>query len=209
MGAQYDSQSGRLTLEQAVELKTYRGGDAVEIHAQHAELDRGAQLCVLRSATADYRGGQAGAAQVKILFRTDGSAVRLDATGGFTLATATGGHLAAPVGWMEFDEHNQPRHAHMEGGVTMDSVNAVRTVHGTSPTAELEFTAAGRVAPRPPGDRRGAREPGNEPGRARTGAGCAAALEQDLALAGGRRGFPRARARDRWNRRPFTARAAW
>ena len=23
---------------------------------------------------------------------------------------------------MDFDEHNQPRHGHMEGGVTMDSV---------------------------------------------------------------------------------------
>ncbi len=68
MGAQYDSQSGYLTLEQAVELTTYRGGDAVEIHAQHAEIDRSAQLCLLRAATADYRGGQAGAAQAKILF---------------------------------------------------------------------------------------------------------------------------------------------
>ena len=144
-GRQYDSQSGYLTLEQAVELTTHRGGDAVEIHAQHAELDRSARLCLLRAATADYRGGQADAAQAKILFRVDGSAARLDATGGFTLATATGGHLAAPMGWMEFDEHNQPRHGHMEGGVTMDSVNAVRTVHGTSPTAELEFTAKGQL----------------------------------------------------------------
>ena len=134
-----------------------------EIHAQHAEFDRGAQLCLLRAATADYRGGQAGAAQAKILFRDDGSVARLDATGGFTLATATGGHLASPVGWMDFDEHNQPRHGHMEGGVTMDSANAVRTVHGTSPTAELEFTAAGPVAPRAPGARRGDRQPGNEP----------------------------------------------
>ncbi len=136
MGAQFDSQSGYLTLEQAVELTTYRGRDAVRIHAQHAELDRNAQLCLLRSATADYRGGQAGAAQAKLLFRTDGSAQRLDATGGFTLATAMGGRLAAPMGWMEFDDHSQPRHAHLEGGVTMDSVNAVRTVHGTSPMAE-------------------------------------------------------------------------
>ena len=126
-------------------LTTYQGGDAVDIHAQHAEIDRGAQLCMLRAATADYRGGQAGAAQAKLLFRTDGSAARLDATGGFTLATAAGGRLAAPTGWMEFDEHNQPRHGHMEGGVTMDSVSAVRTVHGTSPTAELEFTAAGQL----------------------------------------------------------------
>ncbi len=145
MGAQYDSQSGYLTLDQSVELTTYRGGNAVEIHAQHADLDRSAQLCLLRAATADYRGGQAGAAQAKIFFRIDGSVARLDATGGFTLATATGGHLASPVGWMEFDEHNQPRHGHMEGGVTMDSANAVRTVHGTSPTAELQFTAEGQL----------------------------------------------------------------
>ena len=145
MGAQYDSQSGNLTLEQAVELTTYRGGNAVEIYAQHAEIDRNTQLCLLRSATADYRGGQAGAAQAELLFRTNGSAQRLDAAGGFTLATAAGGRLAAPTGWMEFDEHSQPRHAHLEGGVTMDSVSAVRTVHGTSPTAELEFTGAGQL----------------------------------------------------------------
>jgi lipopolysaccharide export system protein LptA len=145
IGAQYDSQSGYLTLQQAVQLTTYKGRDAVEIHAQHAEIDRGAQLCLLRAATADYRGGQAGAAQVKLLFRTDGSAARLDAIGGFTLTTAAGGRLAAPTGWMEFDEHNQPRHGHMEGGVSMDSVGAYRTVHGTSPTVDLEFTAGGQL----------------------------------------------------------------
>ena len=145
IGAQYDSQRGNLTLQQAVQLTTYKGRDAVEIHAQHAEIDRGAQLCLLRATTADYQGGQAGAAQAKLLFRTDGSAARLDATGGFTLTTAAGGRLAAPTGWMEFDEHNQPRHGHMEGGVSMDSVSAYRTVHGTSPTADLEFTAGGQL----------------------------------------------------------------
>jgi lipopolysaccharide export system protein LptA len=50
---------------------------------------------------------------------------------------------------MEFDEHNQPRHGHMEGGVTMDSVSEAegrrRQVHGTSPTAELEFNARGQL----------------------------------------------------------------
>ena len=145
IGARYDSQSGYLTLQQAVELTTHKGRDAVEIHAQHAEIDRGAQLCLLRTATADYRGGQAGAAQAKLLFRTDGSAARLDATGGFTLTNAAGGRLAAPTGWMEFDEHNQPRRGHMEGGVSMDSVSPYRTVHGTSPTADLEFTAGGQL----------------------------------------------------------------
>jgi hypothetical protein len=94
-----------------------------------------------RSTTA----GEADAAEAKILFRTDGSAERLDAKGGFTLATANGGHVAAPVAWMDFDEHSKPRQGHMEGGVTMDSANEGRTMHGTAPTAELEFDAKGEL----------------------------------------------------------------
>ena len=144
-GASYDSQSGHLTLEQSVEMTTHRGADEVQIHAQHAELDRGAQTCVLMQAEAGYNGGQANAAEAKILFRADGSAERLDAKGGFTVVAANGGHLAAPVAWMDFDAKSEPRHGHMEGGVTMDSANAARTVHGTSPTAELEFSAKGEL----------------------------------------------------------------
>ena len=143
IGAKYDSQSGFLTLDHAVELTTHRGDDLVEIHAQHAEFDRGAQICLLQTAAADYRGGQADAARARILFRMDGSAERLDVTGGFALRTAAGGHLASPTAWMDFDEHNQPRQGHLEGGVTMDSAKDDRTIHGTSPTAELEFTAQG------------------------------------------------------------------
>jgi lipopolysaccharide export system protein LptA len=55
MGASYNSQTGYLTLEQAVELTTQRGTDPVEIHAQHAEFDRNAQVCWLHAVAADYR----------------------------------------------------------------------------------------------------------------------------------------------------------
>ena len=145
IGASYDSQSGYLTLVQAVELTTRRGGDEIEIHAQHAEFDRGAQTCVLAKAEAAFHGGQADADAAKIMFREDGSAERLDAKGGFTLTTTKGGHVAAPVAWMEFDEHSEPVHGHMEGGVTMDSASAGRTMHGKSPTAELNFAAKGEL----------------------------------------------------------------
>ncbi len=144
-GATYDSQNGHLTLDRAVELTTQRSGGAVKIIAQHAEFDRGADTCWLLAATADYHGARADAAQATILFRPDGSAATLDATGGFTLATRTGGHLAAPAATMDFDEHSQPRHGHLEGGVTVDSVKEGRTVHGTSPTVELEFAGQGRL----------------------------------------------------------------
>jgi len=149
MGATYDSDQGLLVLDHAVELTTRRGTQTVQIHAQHAVFERQTQLCLLHEATADYKGVEAKAGDAKVLFREDGSAVRLDAMNGFTLATATGGHLASPTGHMEFDEHNQPRHGHMEGGVVMDSVSEnagrKRQMHGTSPMADLEFNAQGQM----------------------------------------------------------------
>jgi lipopolysaccharide export system protein LptA len=153
MGATFESQQGHLVLNEAVVLNTERNGEAVEIHAHHAEFERETGLCHLQTAKADYRGGEATAGAAQILFREDGSAVRLDATGGFALATATGGHIAAPTGTLDFNEHNQPRHGHLEGGVTMDSSKdssgergtMSRKVHGTSPTAELEFTPQGEL----------------------------------------------------------------
>ena len=145
MGATYDSQKGYLTLDHAVELTSQRGSQAAKIRAQHAEFDRGAQTCWLRTATADYRNAQADATEAEIFFREDGTTQRLNATGGFTLSTADGGRIAAPTATMDFDEHSEPHHGRLEGGVAMDSVREGRIVHGTSPTADLEFTNQGNL----------------------------------------------------------------
>ena len=145
MGATYDSQQGSLVLDRSVELTGSRNGEPVRIHAAHLEFTRDDNLCRLQAATADYRGGQASAALVKVLFRPDGSAEHLDASGGFTAITATGGHLQAPTATMDLDEKSEPRRGHLEGGVTMDSDNGARTVHGTSPTAEIEFSSRGEL----------------------------------------------------------------
>jgi lipopolysaccharide export system protein LptA len=151
MGATYDSKLGHLVLDRAVELNSRRGNDPVEIHAQHAEFDRASQNCIMHAAAANYRDGVATAGDAKIVFRQDGTVVHLDAMNGFTLTTATGSHVAAPKASMDFNEHNQPRHGHLENGVTMDSASEnesesgkqTRHVHGASPTAELDFTAQG------------------------------------------------------------------
>jgi lipopolysaccharide export system protein LptA len=150
MGASYNSK-GFLVLDKAVELNTKRGNETVLIRAQHAEFERETRLCRMHAATADYRGGEATAGDAKVLFRDDGSAIRLDAMNGFTLVTATGGHIAAPMGSMDFNEHNQPRHGRLEGGVQMDSTRQgkdgaeVRRMRGTAPTADLEFNARGEL----------------------------------------------------------------
>jgi lipopolysaccharide export system protein LptA len=151
MGANYDSQKGFLVLDRAVELNTRRNGSTVLIHALHAEFERDSHLCRLHAATANYRGGEATAGDAKVLFRDDGSAARLDAVNGFNLVTATGGHVTAPTGFMEFDEHNQPQHGHLEGGVRMDSTRLAedgaveRRMRGSSPAAELDFNPKGEL----------------------------------------------------------------
>ncbi len=149
VGATYDSEQGHLVLDRQVELNLKRNGENVAVHADHAEFERGDMICNLRGAAADYRHGEATAGIATIVFREDGSAVRLDAGDGFTMTTATGGRLAAPTGWLVFNDRNQPRQGHLEGGVAMDSLThtdqAERRSHGTSPTAELEFTEDGQL----------------------------------------------------------------
>ncbi|HZP03661.1 MAG TPA: LptA/OstA family protein [Terracidiphilus sp.] len=150
IGASYDSQQGFLVLDHDVQLTARptagrRGAGPVEIRAARAEFYRDTNLCVLRTASTEYRGDRATAANAQILFRDDGSAVRLEAAGGFTLASATGSHLAAPTASMDFDEDNQPTHGHLDGGVTMDSASNGRTVRGTSPTMELAFASRGEL----------------------------------------------------------------
>lgn len=143
MGASFDSQAGHLMLDHAVELNVHRASDNVVLTAQHAEFERGDLLCNLQGATARFRNGAASAGRAVVAFRPDGSAIRLDATSGFSVTTAADAHVAAPTGSLEFDDHNQPRHARLEGGVTMDSNANGRQVAGSAPTAQLEFTSGG------------------------------------------------------------------
>jgi lipopolysaccharide export system protein LptA len=144
-GASFDSQHGLLVLSRDVELVAARVGGTVRLHAQHAEFSRDALTCNMNGAAADFRDGQAKATEATVLFRQDGSAKRLDANKGFTLATNTGGRISAPAGSLDFDEHNQPQHGHLAGGVQMESITPVRQVHGSSPTAELVFSENGEL----------------------------------------------------------------
>lgn len=146
-GAIFDSQQGTLVLDRDVELNTHRAGESVALRAAYAEFERDARVCRLRAATATYRGGEATAGQAKIEFRDDGSAERLEASDGFTLATANGGHMGAPGGEMEFDTRNRPQRGRLTGGVKMDaksrSTRGERILQGTAPTVQVDFTPQG------------------------------------------------------------------
>ncbi len=143
VGAMFDSDKGQLVLDHQVELNVKRGLERVVLHARHAEFERDSLLCRMQGAQGSFRGGDASAGEANLLFRSDGSAVRLDASQGFTLTTATSARVAAPRATLEFDEHNQPRHGRLEGGATVDSPDNGRKVHGSAPTADLGFTSQG------------------------------------------------------------------
>jgi lipopolysaccharide export system protein LptA len=143
MSASYDSQHGELVLTGSVELNAQRGSDTVRINAQRADFARDSYLCMLASATAKYRHGDARAQQAKISFRDDGSAEELDATNGLELTTASGGRVAAPTGSLRFNASNQPVSGHLDGGVVLDSHQDDRSLQGKAPSAVLEFAPAG------------------------------------------------------------------
>jgi lipopolysaccharide export system protein LptA len=85
-------------------------------------------------ATANYRGGEATAGDAKVLFRDDGSAVRLDAMNGFNLVTATGGHMTAPTGAMDF-QRAQPAATWSAGRRREDGFHSGDGGRGRSETA--------------------------------------------------------------------------
>jgi len=152
VGATFDSQQGKMVLGSAVELHLHRGAEAVELHATHAEFERGSMACRLQSVRAQMNQSEATAGTALVVFRPDGSAQRLDATDGFTMTNKGANRITAPRGTMEFDEKNHPSRGQMEGGVVMDSESAGRdsesagrTLHGVSPRAEFTFGSDGAL----------------------------------------------------------------
>ncbi len=146
IGAIFDSANGQLILNASVELNVKRGADKVLLRAQHAEFERSDLACNLREASANYRNGQAFAGSARVLFRADGTAVRLDARDGLAVTTPAGTRVTAPEGTLDFNERNQPHHARLAGGVTMDAMTEARQMRGTAPTAVLEFTGGGELS---------------------------------------------------------------
>jgi lipopolysaccharide export system protein LptA len=143
VGAKYDAHDGVLVLDRDVELSIERGTQPIKMFARHAEFERDEKACTLSAATVRYGNGASSAEVAKIYFRDDGSAQRLEAAGGFSMTTQTGGRLSAPRGILAFDEHNEPLHGHLDGGVLIDSDNSGRKVHGAAPSMALVFAGKG------------------------------------------------------------------
>jgi len=150
IGATYDSAKGELILDHAVELHVDRDNAQkisvpVTVHAGHAEFERNQQTCLLTQALADFSSGTAQMGNALIHFREDGSVLKLDGSGNVDLKTNKGGHMTAPRGTLDFDEHNHPSRGLLEGGAELEMIQPNRQIQGTSPTARLLFDAQGQL----------------------------------------------------------------
>jgi len=143
VGAKYDAPDGVLVLDHDVELSINRGQQPLKMFARHAEFNRDDQACTMQAATVRYGNNASSAETAKIFFRDDGSAERLDANGGISITTLTGGRLGSPRGTLTFDEHNQPLHGRLDGGVLIDSDTDGRKIHGSAPSMDLVFGGGG------------------------------------------------------------------
>jgi lipopolysaccharide export system protein LptA len=145
IGATYDSQNGQLILDREVELHVARTGGPITVHAGHAEFEHDQMVCRLTQAKAEYTGGMAQTANAVIHFREDGSASQLYGSGGVDLQTQAGSHVTAPMGTLEFDEDNHPRHGVLQGGAHLETSQPNRQIQGSSPTAQLSFDKQGQL----------------------------------------------------------------
>jgi lipopolysaccharide export system protein LptA len=154
IGATYNSQAAELILDHAVELVA--NGMAVDgkptgmhgpftVHATHADFHRDDYLCLLTQARAEYTGGAAQAAAAQLHFREDGTVAHIYGSGGVDLRSAGGTHVTAPLGSLDFDEHNHPQTGDLKGGARLERHEPGRDDEGSAPSAHLVFDSKGEL----------------------------------------------------------------
>jgi lipopolysaccharide export system protein LptA len=149
-GAEYNSDSGLLVLQSAVNVSGMKNGEPTVLTASRAELDRLSESVVLTHATYTVVGGDAGsrvakAERVKAMLRHGGSVERVLAEGGVSMTDGAGATVTATRGEAHMTEANQPQTAMLAGSVRYGVDEALRQTRGEAEEAHGRFDKAGRL----------------------------------------------------------------
>ena len=139
IGGDYNSKTGVLILQSAVELHASQDGTPSVVYAQHAQLLRDTHIAYLLVARSEYEGGHNSADQAILHFRPDGTLQHLDAENHVHMVTAEGSELYSSTATAEFDEHSQPLTAHAGGGVNFLSDSPDSSMHGNAVDGYMKF----------------------------------------------------------------------
>ncbi|HEY0759402.1 MAG TPA: LptA/OstA family protein [Acidisarcina sp.] len=140
-GASYNSQEGVLVLESAVQLDSSSNGKPVSLKAEHAQITRDSRQAFLLNAVAEYDGERTSSDSAIVYFRPDGSAEHVDAKGHVEIAAGGGQQLKAETAQMLFDQHSQPQHIDLAGGIFLVANDQVHHMHGAAVEAKLQYGA--------------------------------------------------------------------
>ncbi len=141
-GAEFDTGEGVVHLLADVRVEGTLRGTQGTLTATKADLDRNQNVIDLTSPVA-RTGGRTGSAQSAVLhLRKDGSAERVEASGGVTLKQDTRTITAATL-HAGMNERSQMQRADLGGGVALLDTNAERPTHAIANTAKIVCDAAG------------------------------------------------------------------
>ncbi len=139
IGGDYNSKTGVLILQSAVELHADQNGSPSVVYAEHAQLLRDSHVAYLLHARSEYEGGHDSADQAIVHFRPDGSIQHLDAQDHVHMVTADHAELYSTTASADFDAHSQPLDARAGGGVNFVSESAQSNMHGNAVEGTLIF----------------------------------------------------------------------
>ncbi len=141
IGGDYNSKTGVLVLETAVELHADQNGSPSVVYAEHAQLLRDSHVAYLLRARSEYEGGQNSADTAVLQFRPDGSLEHLDAHDHVHMLSSDGAELYASTAAADFDAKSQPLGARAGGGVNFISDTPESNMHGNAVDGALQFSA--------------------------------------------------------------------
>jgi lipopolysaccharide export system protein LptA len=144
-GAQYNSKTGVLVLDNQVEITSDNNGKTAVVHATHAQMLRDSQQAFLLNPTGDYNGEKSSSDQAIVYFRKDGSARTIDSQGHVRLVTNKGAVITASTSQTQLDAHSQPTQVDMGGGVNFVSNQENESMHGNAVSGTLTFGAKGAL----------------------------------------------------------------
>lgn len=142
-GAIYDAAHGKLILQSNVRAQISQRGTPVAIDADHAEMERAAQVATLRNMNVRYPSGSATGGLAHILFRKDGSIDSLQASDGVRMQSADGAVAQSQQAVFQFNAKSQPASGIMSGGTQFLLHHEQQSMKASSPRATLQFDQAG------------------------------------------------------------------
>jgi lipopolysaccharide export system protein LptA len=153
-GAEYNSDTGMLTLQQAVKVSGLEHGKPILLTASKAELDRTSHKATLADAkyvtvsgSEDSSKGrqQVQARHAVVLMRADGGVDRIDGDGAVTITAGDDMSVTGDRGEAVLNDTGRPVSAHITGNVKYAADDETRHARGGSSEARVFFDKQGRA----------------------------------------------------------------